>query len=48
MPAGRSIHTVCGDNVNHNIRTLDASGTFHAMRIIAILTSSPKKCFKRM
>ena len=40
-----------GDNVDHNIRTLDGSGTFHGMGIIAISTPFPgnsvlKECDK--
>ena len=40
-----------GDNVDHNIRTLDGSGTFHGMGIIAISTLFPgnyvlKQCDK--
>ena len=39
------------DNVDHNIRILDGSGTFHGMGIIAISTPFPgnsvfKKCDK--
>ena len=40
-----------GDNVDHNIKTLDGSGTFHGMGIIAISTPFPgnsvlKECDK--
>ena len=30
-----------GDNVDHSIRTLNGSGTFHGMRIIVISTPFP-------
>ena len=40
-----------GDNVDHNIKTLDGSGTFHGMGVIAISTPFPgnsvlKECDK--
>ena len=35
----KSLHTVFEDNVDHNIRTLDGSETFHETEVIAAIST---------
>ena len=38
MPVVRQDHQFIADNIDHNIATIDGSGTFHMMGIVAAVT----------